>query len=498
MTIDDPDRLLELVLERARDMGAEYADARFQDRRLTLIALEARRRATRGDDGAWEASRHIQRGLGLRVLLPGGAEGFAATTCFDRAALAKLVSDAVSGASSEGAAAGPGMGPPVVNVDEVATPRRVHPEDLDLDAKREILRTFRAEAFARPATEAVSLAYADASGTDLFASTEGSRVETDSARVVLNAEVTASSAPASFGSAESLGGVGGLELLAEPAVKGLAARLAGNAHDWLGAGDPPGGVMTAVLDNQACENFVHEAVGHSCEADAVLSGASVMAGRVGQRVGAAGVTVVDDPGRPGTVGMYPYDDEGVRARRVKLIEDGKLIEYLHSRPTAAAMDARPNGHARARDFGHRPIVRMGTINLEPGDFRVEEMLEDVSSGIYLMGKRGGQVNPAQGVFQFRPDRARLIEDGRLGAPVKPPSLSGSILDILTNIDAIGRDLCFHPGGCGKGFPAQIIPAGSGSPHVRLRRATIGGTKGPGGAGGTSGRGGRGGAEGRSD
>ena len=117
---------------------------------------------------------------------------------------------------------------------------------------------------------------------------------------------------------------------------------------------------------------------------------------------------------------------------------------------------------------------MATINLEPGDFSLDQMLEGVKKGIYLMGKRGGQVDPARGVFQFRPDRARLIEGGELGRPVRAPSLSGSILDILQNIDAVGCDLRFHPGGCGKGFPAQVIPAGSGAPHVRLRRATIGG------------------------
>ncbi|MEW6032173.1 MAG: TldD/PmbA family protein [Bacillota bacterium] len=482
MPSDDLDRTLRFVLDRALGMGAVYADARFQDRRLTLVGLTARREGGTpgGGRAAWEVSRHTERGLGVRVVGPGGREGFAATSDLSRPALAKVVSDAAAGAmsgragpSGEGGE-GTGLGPAVRTVGRAATPRRLHPDDLDLEEKRDILRTFSAEAFARSETSTVSLAYADAAGTDVFASTEGSRVETDSARVILRAGVEARHALRAFDSAESLGGVGGLELLSELAVKDLARRLAANAADWLGAPAAPGGEMTTVLDNQAGENFVHEAVGHSCEADAVLTGASVMEGRLGREVGAPGVTVVDDPGRVGTVGMYVYDDEGVPARSVTLIEEGVLRAYLHTRRTAAAMGVEPNGHARARDFGYVPIVRMGTINIEPGEFTLEEMLEDIDRGIYLMGKRGGQVDPARGVFQFRPDRARLIRRGELGEPVRAPSLSGSILDILQSIDAVGRDLVFHPGGCGKGFPGQTIPAGSGSPHLRLTRATIGG------------------------
>ncbi len=494
----DPDKILGFVLRRAEEMGAAYADARFQDRRLALLGLVARRGRKTAE--TWEVSAHTERGLGVRVVTAAGGEGFAATSDFRRAALAKVVSDGLAGALQAerapgdgreeacGAAPGDGraganprnsklsvLGPPVVSVGRAVTPRQKDPADFDLDAKRDILRTFTAEAFARPETSRVSLAYADSSGTELLASTEGSRVEVDSARVIVHGNVEAARAAERCDSQESLGGVGGLELLAEPAVKDLARRLAENAADWLGAPAAPGGEMPTILDNQACENFTHEAVGHSCEADAVLAGASVMAGKLGVEVGAPGVTVIDDPGRPGTVGMFPYDDEGVPARRVTLIEDGVLRGYLHTRRTAAALGQAPNGHGRARDFGHPPIVRMGTINMEPGNHSFEELLEGVEEGIYLMGKRGGQVDPARGVFQFRPDRARVIRHGELAEPVRAPSLSGSILDILGNIDALGRDLRFHPGGCGKGFPTQIIPAGSGGPHVRLRRATIGGS-----------------------
>jgi len=494
-----PGRMLERVLDLALDMGAVYADARFQDRRLTLAGLTARRTGREAGNGrrrdSGDVSRHVQRGVGVRVIGPRGGEGFSATSDLTRAGLARAVSEAVGGALSEEARrpasrSGGGfvLGSPVQSTDRVATPRRLDPEDVGIEEKRDILRAFAAEAFAHPRTSSVSLAYADASGTDLFASTEGARVETDSARVILHASVEAARGNAVFDSTESLGGVGGLELLGEPAVKDLAGALAANAAEWLGAGTPPGGEMPAVLDNQAGENFVHEAVGHSCEGDAVLAGASVMGGKLGVEVGAAGVTVVDDPSRPGTVGMYIYDDEGGRARKVTLIEDGVLQGYLHTRQTAAALGARPNGHARARDFGHLPIVRMGTIYLEAGDWTLDEMVEDITEGIYLMGKRGGQVDPARGVFQFRPDRARLIRKGELAEPVKAPSLSGSILDILENMDAVGDDLRFHPGGCGKGFPGQIIPAGSGSPHVRLKKATIGGEAARGAASTSTGRG----------
>jgi TldD protein len=483
---DDLDSITGFLLGRAAEMGAAYADVRFQDHRLTLIGLESYRgKATLGrPTGLGRGTAHIERGLGLRVVGRTGGEGFAATSDMSRSALAKTVSDAIAGATRAGREdpaptddlfpAPSVLGPAVVTVARAATARKLDPADFDLSAKRDILESFRAEAFARPETSHVSLAYADAVGTDFFASTEGSRVEVDSARVILRAGVEAARGGVSFDCVESLGGVGGLELLAESAVKDLAGRLADDAAEWLGAKAAPGGEIVTVLDNQACENFIHEAVGHACEADSILAGASVMAGKLGTAVGAPGVTVVDDPTRAGTAGRFLYDDEGVPARRVTLIEEGFLRDHLHTRRTATSLGAIPNGHARARDFGCRPLVRMGTINLEPGDHSVEELLEGVDRGIYLIGKRGGQVDPARGVFQFRPDRARLIVRGELGSPVRAPSLSGSTMEILGNIEALGRDLRFHPGGCGKGAPAQIIPAGSGAPHVRLRRATIGG------------------------
>ncbi len=476
----DPEAALDFVLRRAEDMGAVFAAARFQDRRLTRLELTAAERRR-----SCEVSRHTERGLGLCVLGEGGGEGFAATSDLSRSSLAKTVSDALSGASravprDDGRGrlhAGAILGAPVATVARAATPRSLDPAGVDVRAKQDLLETFTAEAFARPETSRVDLAYADSVGLDLFANTDGARVEVDSSWVILSAGVEAARGPERSDSRESLGGVGGLELLAEPAVRDLARRLSGNAADWLGARAAPGGEMAVVLDNQACENFVHEAVGHACEADAVLAGASVLAGKLGVQVGAPGVTVVDDPGRPGTAGMYPYDDEGVPARRVTLIEDGVLKGYLHTRRTAAAMGAAPNGHARASDFGHPPLARMGTINLEAGDHSFEELLEGVKEGIYLMGKRGGEVDPARGVFQFRPDRARLIKRGELGRPVRAPALSGGVLDLLAGFDAVGRDLRFHPGGCAKGFPAQVIPAGSGAPHARLRKATIGGGEG---------------------
>ncbi|MCS7119328.1 MAG: TldD/PmbA family protein [Archaeoglobaceae archaeon] len=229
---------------------------------------------------------------------------------------------------------------------------------------------------------------------------------------------------------------------------------------------PPSGEMNVLMDSKLAGVFIHEAFGHAVEADHVLQGSSVLSGKIGKRIAGENVTIVDDP----TIeefGFFPFDDEGIKAEKKLLVENGILKSYLHSRETAKKLIGRP-GNARAEgvDF---PIVRMSNTYLEPCDYTFEELLEFCKDGVYLLGSRGGETNPATGYFHFNAQYGYLVRNGEITEMIRDVGLMG-YLDILKNLK-IGVEAQFDPGFCGKAY--QIIPVADGAPRV-LCRAKVGG------------------------
>ncbi len=231
-----------------------------------------------------------------------------------------------------------------------------------------------------------------------------------------------------------------------------------------------GGAKRAVLDPELAGVFTHEAVGHASEGDLVREGASVLAGRIGERIGCEGLVIVDDPTLH-EFGFIPVDAEGVAVQRTEIIRDGILSSYLHNRETLAAVGNGIPGHARA-EHGAPPIVRMSNTFIENADATYDEILSECKDGILLIGSRGGQVDPGRGVFQFNAEYGYLVEGGETTDMVRDVSLSGEILSTLHNIALIGNDRKMSPGYCGKG--GQSVPVSDGAPHLLLEGATIGG------------------------
>ncbi|MDD1718472.1 MAG: TldD/PmbA family protein [Methanoregulaceae archaeon] len=239
----------------------------------------------------------------------------------------------------------------------------------------------------------------------------------------------------------------------------------------LDAGTPKGGIMNAVLDQELAGVFAHEAVGHASEGDLVQEGSSVLAGRIGEKIGNPGLTIVDDPTLP-EFGFEPVDAEGSRVARTEIIRKGVVNSYLHSRETLAAVGNGLSGHARAMP-GEPPLVRMSNTFIENGDSAFDEIIGECRQGILLKGSRGGQVDPGRGVFQFNAEYGYLIVDGEIGSMVRDVSLSGEILQTLHGIALLGNDRKMSQGYCGKG--GQSVPVSDGSPHVLLRDAVVGGS-----------------------
>jgi TldD protein len=251
----------------------------------------------------------------------------------------------------------------------------------------------------------------------------------------------------------------------------LARTAAERAVALLDALPVHGGTMHTVLDPELAGVFAHEAVGHASEGDLVQEGNSVLAGKIGQRLGDPVLTIVDDPSLP-EFGFEPFDAEGSAAERTYIIEKGIVANYLHSRETMAAVGLGAAGHARAM-AGEPPLVRMSNTFIETGESSLEEILSECQQGILLKGSRGGQVDPGRGVFQFNAEYGYLIESGECTRMVRDVSLSGEILKTLFSIRLCGKERQMHQGYCGKG--GQSVPVSDGAPYLLLSDAVVGGS-----------------------
>jgi TldD protein len=237
----------------------------------------------------------------------------------------------------------------------------------------------------------------------------------------------------------------------------------------------PAGEMTVVLGPGWPGILLHEAIGHGLEGDFNRKQTSAFSGLLGQRVAAPGVTVVDDGTIGGRRGSLTIDDEGTPSSRTVLIEDGILKGYMQDRQNARLMGMAPTGNGRRESYSSPVMPRMTNTYMLAGDKSPDEILASVNKGIYAVNFGGGQVDITNGKFVFSCTEAYLIENGKLGAPIKGATLIGNGPDCLTRVTMIGNDLKLDPGvgTCGKS--GQSVPVGVGQPTLRLDGLTVGGT-----------------------
>ncbi len=237
----------------------------------------------------------------------------------------------------------------------------------------------------------------------------------------------------------------------------------------------PAGEMTVVLGPGWPGVLLHEAVGHGLEGDFNRKGSSAFSGRIGQRVAAKGVTVLDDGTLADRRGSLNIDDEGNPTQRNVLIEDGILRGYIQDAMNARLMKMRPTGNGRRESYAHVPMPRMTNTYMLAGDRAPEEILASVKKGLYAVNFGGGQVDITSGKFVFSASEAYWVENGKIQYPVKGATLIGNGPDALTRVTMIGNDLKLDTGvgTCGK--EGQSVPVGVGQPTMRIDGLTVGGT-----------------------
>jgi len=237
----------------------------------------------------------------------------------------------------------------------------------------------------------------------------------------------------------------------------------------------PAGEMTVLLGPGWPGVLLHEAIGHGLEGDFNRKGTSAFAGRLGERVAAKGVTVVDDGSIPGRRGSLSIDDEGTPTGETVLIEDGVLKGYMQDRLNARLMGVEPTGNGRREDYAHAPLPRMTNTFMKAGNDNPAELLSRIRDGIFAKSFGGGQVDIVSGKFTFSCTEAYRVENGKLGAPIKGATLIGDGPSVLTRVTGIGDDMELDEGigMCGKG--GQSVPAGVGQPTLLIEGITVGGT-----------------------
>jgi TldD protein len=239
----------------------------------------------------------------------------------------------------------------------------------------------------------------------------------------------------------------------------------------------PAGSMPVVLGPGWPGILLHEAVGHGLEGDFNRKGTSVFSNKMGQRVAAPGVTIVDDGSIPQRRGSLNFDDEGIAGSRTVLIEDGILTGYMQDKQNARLMGMQPTGNGRRESYAHPVLPRMTNTFMLAGQDTPEDILASLDRGIYAVNFGGGQVDITSGKFVFTTSEAYWVEHGKIQAPVKGATLIGMGHEVMKKVSMIGNDLKLDPGvgTCGK--DGQSVPVGVGIPTIRIDELTVGGTEG---------------------
>jgi TldD protein len=254
-----------------------------------------------------------------------------------------------------------------------------------------------------------------------------------------------------------------------------ASEAVNSAVVNLDARPAPAGPMTVVLGPGWPGVLLHEAIGHGLEGDFNRKGSSTFSGRIGERVAAKGVTVVDDGTIADRRGSLNMDDEGNPTQCTTLIENGILKGYIQDTMNARLMNMPITGNARRESFAHLPMPRMTNTYMLAGDKDPAEILASVKNGLYAVNFGGGQVDITNGKFVFSASEAYMIEDGKVTYPVKGATLIGNGPDVLNRVSMIGNDMRLDSGigVCGK--EGQSVPVGVGQPTLRIDGVTVGGT-----------------------
>ncbi|HEU5180845.1 MAG TPA: TldD/PmbA family protein [Candidatus Polarisedimenticolia bacterium] len=450
------------ILKALLSRGGDFAEIYGQTNQYTRIAL---------DDGKLEEIVSGEdAGISLRLVSEDRTFFYSGNDLAPETLLreARRLAEAVEGST-------PGRMAVLKKHDiPVVSPVSVLPESVPMGRKVELVR--RAEKAARSAGETISqfsASYGDSVLDIGVANSEGAFSRETRVYTTLFGSAIARRGDQIRTGYHSLAETRGFELFDQHPPEEVGREAARIAMVQLDAKPAPAGTFTVVLSSKAGGTMVHEACGHGLEGDFAEKSLSIYAGKLGQQVASSLITVVDDGTLPNKRGSTGMDDEGMPSSRVLLIENGILKSYLHSRRTATKLGHAPTGNGRRESYRHLPIPRMRNTIILPGASDPAEILAGVAEGIFVCQMGGGEVDIASGNFIFNVGEAYMIRGGKIAEPIRDATLIGNGPEVLSSIDAVGSDLGFGVGTCGK--DGQRVPVADAQPTLRIPRIVVGGT-----------------------
>jgi TldD protein len=453
---------LNRVIRQALSKGGEFGEVYVEQRISRSILLE---------EGKYKSAVFgISQGAGVRVI-SGDKTGYAYT---DEISQEKLIRAAeVASFVARGAKT---IKP--VDIKEESRPSYITvkvPLQTVADEKRlEIMKRAHDAALAYDARiKMASIDYYDEVRSRVIANSEGLYLSDELPLLFFIVQTLGVGNNTSHMGRERLSRHSGIEMFDELKPEDAARTCARESIVMLEAKDAPAGKMDVVMQNGWGGVLVHEAVGHPLEGDNIARETGVFVGKLGKQVASNKFTMVDDGTLPCFRGTTNYDDEGTQMKRSLLIQDGVLVKFMTDILSAKQLKMERTGNGRRESFRNIPIVRMTNTFIDRGKDKPADILASTKSGIYVQSLSGGSVNPTTGVFNFTCREVYLIENGRKTTPVKGATLIGSCLDVIQGIDAVGDDLDFGPGICGKGQSAEVA---AGQPTVRIRGINVGGSR----------------------
>jgi len=455
--------VLNRTIQKALEKGGEFADVYLENRISRNILLE--------ESKFKSAVFGISQGAGVRVIA-GDKTGYAYTDDITEEKLLRAA-EVASYAALESEQTQP------VDIEKKSRESFVTVdvplEDVSNDERLEVMkRAHNAALNYDDRIKMASISYYDEIRGRMIANSEGVLLSDELPLLFFIVQTLGVGANTRHMGRERLSRHSGFEMFNEVTPEDVAETAARESIAMLDAEDAPAGKMDVVMQNGWGGVLVHEAVGHPLEADNIAKKVGAFTGRLGQKVASDVFTMVDDGTLPNMRGTINFDDEGTQAQRNVLIDKGMLVKYMTDILSSKQIDMERTGNGRRENFRYYPIPRMTNTFIDKGNDKPEDILASTKNGIYVQSLSGGSVNPITGVFNFTCREAYLIENGKKTTPVKGATLIGNCLEIISNIDAVGDDLAFGPGICGKGQAAEVS---AGQPTVRIRGINVGGSRG---------------------
>jgi TldD protein len=473
--------LAEYCVDYARNKGVTYVEARG------ISGIDHSLVSRNGD--LLTAGTSSDSGLGIRVLINGGM-GFASFSHLNKKTLQLTVDNAISLAKKSNRKVPLSLGNPVVSVDKWQVPAKQKMKDVDFDTFISLNTRYK-EAIKNAEEQLGDIKVPNAnffitlkSYDKIILTSEGTQLESHHEEVYGGSMINASSVEGMEQRFLSLMTAGGFEYFDE---KQVFERI---TKDTIAVGkstkaksikfDKP---VDMVVGTEVAGIISHENVGHPSEGDRIMGREAAQAGesfwktlKIGAKVGSKYVSVSDDPTLLGSPGYYKYDDEGVPARKRKLMVDGILNEPLLNRDYGTRFGLESNAAARADGYNREPIIRMASTYIEPGDFTFDELIEDVKEGIYMVSFTEWNIDDVRFQSKYVGQECYLIKNGEVkyDIRIKRPVIELTSVGLFESIDGCSKNLeLIHYGNCGKGDPMQVAPVYLCGPEVRMRNIRLG-------------------------